>query len=140
MNKAALLEAMDYQPEPSEWGYSVEELRRAFGGNASVIAEYREVDYSGVYAVAHKWPDGSVSILTDYFGSCCGCCAYQAASGSGDVRSLVEASVRNARVFTSEDEAKTFIRTGTDDAFEFSHRAAASLLTPDGRWSLGGES
>ena len=96
---------------------------------ARVIASWVEDDYQGDEAFAYLFPDGTVAILTDYFGSCGGCDSWEDATDA-DAREMVRALVHSARLKPSIDAALVYCAEEIDDASEYPMRAAANLVNP----------
>lgn len=76
-------------------------------------------------ATAFKFPDGTVVIMTDYYGSCSGCDSWEDASDD-EARTMVTGIVTSARVFASVEEARTFCRD-PKDAEDYPFYAASNL-------------
>jgi len=111
---------------------SAQDFFDVFGGSAVLAAHWQEDDWSGSMAAAHRFPDGTIAIMTDYFGSCSYCCQWQGAAEDGEVLELIQACVRNARVFDSEGAARAYLSgPAAEDAMEFSHRDAVNLLNEE---------
>jgi len=96
-----------------------------FEGQAEILDHYTEDDWQGTLAIAYRFPDGSVAIMTDYFGSCSGCDAWEDASDA-DARAMVTSLVTSARFFEDVEAARTFCRSDKD-AEEYPFYAASSL-------------
>ncbi len=104
-----------------------EAMESIFEGKAKVCASWIADDYDGAEAFAYLFPDGTVVIMTDSFGSCSGCDQWEDASDD-DVRLMVESLVNSARVFHDVAEAYFYCLRNTDDADQYTMRAAANLV------------
>ena len=62
-----------------------------------IIASYIQDDYQGEEAFAYRFPDGSVVLITDWFGSCSGCDMWEDSTDE-EARAMVLALVHNARI------------------------------------------
>lgn len=143
MNLSDLPELINWQAvlaAPMEPG-RLEVMAAIFSGRAEVLSSYVEDDYSGVLAFAYGFPDGSVAIITDYFGSCDGCDQLLGASPQ-EVPHLIRAMVNNARVFPTLADASQFCKRlregpqpcptckrGGPEATDYPFLAAAHLFT-----------
>lgn len=82
--------------------------------------------FKGTEAFAYQYPDGTVAILTDYFGSCSGCDAWE--DSSDDVaRKMIESLVHSARLFESKNYAALWAATVEDRAEDYPFYAARNL-------------
>ena len=108
-------------------GGHVEVMESIFEGKAKVCASWIEGDYQGDEAFAYLFPDGTVAIMTDSFGSCSGCDSWEDANDD-DVRLMVESLVNSARVFHDVAEAYFFCLKNTDDADQYLMRSASNLV------------
>lgn len=90
--------------QPRCSGGHEEVMRSIFGPASQVLAWWHDGDWSGTIAIAHRLSDGRVVIMTDYYGSCSGCDAWESATDE-DAKKQVLDLVHNARVFTSVAEA-----------------------------------
>jgi hypothetical protein len=104
INWNAVLEAPRYA------GGHQEVMSAIFEGNSKILDHYTENDYQGQLAIAYEFSDGSVVIITDYFGSCGGCDAWEDAC-DGDVRTMVTSLVNSARLFDGIEEARNFCKS-----------------------------
>jgi hypothetical protein len=86
-------------------------LANVFEGVADRIASYWTDDYQGVCAWAYEFADGSVLLISDYFGSCTGCDSFQAAYdyGDGSTFELVRDLVYNGHLEPSREAAVQWI-------------------------------
>lgn len=82
-------------------------------GQGKVIAIWYEDGYHGQLAIAVESNDGSVFLMTDYFGTCSYCCAWQGSDNNERVQ-LMRAMISSARVFASRSDAVRFCQ-GVDD-------------------------
>lgn len=112
-------------------------MRAIFEGAAEVVAEWVRNCWSGDEAFAYRFHDGSVAILTDYFGSCCVCDSWVCASDE-DARSLVSSVVSSARVFSGVEAAARWCSESAAEAENYTHRCAAFLAKPLAALSGGG--
>lgn len=128
VKKQELLELINWESsmaQPRYAGGHDDVMTSIFDGNAKVLNHWNENYWQGAVATAWEFPDGSVVIMTDYYGSCSGCDAWEGASDS-EARSLITNIVTSSRVFDNIDEARNFCqdeKDGTDYPFE----AAANL-------------
>lgn len=128
MEKSQLLELINWPAvlaAPRYAGGHSDVMRAIFEGQAAIVDHYTENDYQGTLAIAYQFGDGSVAIITDYFGSCSGCDAWEDATDE-DATTMVRALVTNARVFRDADAARAFCK-GNMDAEDYPFYAAASL-------------
>lgn len=86
--------------QPRYAGGHEEVMRSIFGCASEVIAWWHEGGYQGTIAIAHKLRDGRVVVMTDYYGSCSGCDAWDCADDE-TARTLVLNLVHSARIFDS---------------------------------------
>lgn len=129
MNKQQVYDAVNWDAvmrAPRYAGGHEEVMRAMYEGRAEVIDHWVMNDYQGELAIAWRFPDGSVAVLTDYFGSCSGCDAWENATDD-EARTMVKSLASSARVFPSVNEAAEFCRTASDDAANFPFRAARNL-------------
>lgn len=136
--RASLVENINWDAvmdQPREAGGHDEIMQSVFDGAAEVIAHYNSRGYGGEVATAWRFPCGTVAIITDYYGSCSGCDAYEGA-GDEDVRRLVSGMVGSARIFDTPEEAAKFCESeelGYSEDYPF---AAAAGLRNCGSWAL----
>ena len=76
-------------------------------------------------ATDFEFPDGTVRISTDDYGSGAGCDAWEDA-GNDDVRTMVTSLVTSARVFATVEEARAFC-SNPKDAEDYPFDAAVNL-------------
>jgi len=76
------------------------DVMHALFRNAEVIAHFDGDDYQGTVAFAYRFGDGSVVLVTSYYGSCCGCDSWEDASDA-DARKLIHDLAANAHWFPS---------------------------------------
>lgn len=110
-------------------GGHYEVMESMFEGAAEIVDHWVEDDYQGTLAIAWKFPDGSVAVLTDCFGSCSGCDSWEDATDD-EARSMIQSLASSARVFDSEAEAAAWCRNADADACDFTMRAAKNLKFP----------
>lgn len=131
MKKHQLLDRIDWPrvlSQPRDSGGHEEVMRNIFMAPARVIAFHCEEDYQGEVAVAYLFADGSVAVLTDWFGSCDACDAWEDARGDDNkARELVRSLVGSARLFDSLEDALHFCKHESKDPDHYSHRAASRL-------------
>jgi hypothetical protein len=97
-----------------------------FGRNASVIAHWIDDDYQGSEAFAYQFSDGSVVLITDYFGSCSGCDAWEDSSDE-DARGMIRDMVSSSRLFSNINDAITFCE-GNLKGFEYPFESCSNLV------------
>ena len=85
-----------------------EVMRNIFGPNAEVIAEWTNDDYQGSIAVAYRLSDGRVAVMTDYYGSCSGCDAWENCT-EDEARKMISDLVKHCYVWPSTEAAKAGI-------------------------------
>lgn len=130
MDKQQVLDAVNWEKAMAAPRYSggyEDVMRSLFEGSAEVIAEWIESDYQGEEAFAYRFGDGTIVLITDYFGSCSGCDSWEDASDE-DARSMIHSMVTSSRVFPGLRYAVEFLETVEQDAAQFSHRSAKNLL------------
>lgn len=128
--KQNIKDQVDWQKVMSAPGYAgghEEVMKSLFGDNAKVIAEYIEDDYQGTEAFAYEFPDGTVAILTDYFGSCSGCDSWEDSSDE-DARKMIESLVHSTRIFPAKQQAAEWSATVEDRAEDYPFYAARNLV------------
>ena len=84
-------------------------MRNIFGSNAEVISWYTSGDWQGVIAIAYKFPNGEVAIMTDYYGSCSGCDSWED-STEEDARNMILGLCGSAKQFDTVELAKEWIK------------------------------
>lgn len=103
-------------------------MRSIFRNPVKVIAEWVEDDYQGEEAFAYQFPDGSIVLITDYFGSCSGCDSWEGASDN-EARAMIESLVHSARIKPSIDAALVFCNEeALNDASEYPFKACNNLV------------
>jgi hypothetical protein len=105
-------------------------LSELFGGNTE-IAHWNEGDYQGQVATAH-WLEGiGCVVMTDYYGSCSGCDAWED-STDDDARKMIIDLVNGAYVFPSRISAIEWINTidSERDPHTYAKEAAKNLKIP----------
>lgn len=112
--------------QPRYAGGHCDVMDNMFGESAEVIATWLEDDYQGDLAYAYRFTDGTIAIITDGFGSCCGCDSWEDAEDA-EARNMIQELAINARLFATLDEAKEFCRTVEESAEQFLFRAAKNL-------------
>ena len=108
----------------------------AYHGKAEPIAhaDDPQASWSGYSAVAHKWPDGKVSIITDSWGSCSGCCSWKACENPKDALDLLRSAASSSRLFDTEAEAIEFCEgEACKDPWNY-HFKAAAAMRKNGEW------
>ena len=107
-----------------------EHIMESIFRDGEVIAEYVENDYEGEEAFAYRLADGRIVLLTDSFGSCCGCDSYEDADDD-EIRQLITDLVNNAHVFGSITEAVAWTRNELpSDQAAYYHDQPLSHLLP----------
>ena len=101
-------------------------MKNIFGNNAKVIASWIEDDYQGSEAFAYQFNDGTVVLVTDYFGSCSGCDAWEDATDE-EARVNITEVVSSARVFSTVKEALSFCQ-GDLKGFEYPFDSCSNLV------------
>lgn len=114
--------------QPRYSGGHVEPMRAIFQGAAEVVAEWVEDDYQGSEAFAYRFQDGSIAIVTDYFGSCSGCDSWEDADDD-EVRRMIGSLVNSARVLPSAAEAVAWCLTESQKPENYSHQDAIHLAS-----------
>jgi len=130
MNKQEVFDSINYEAAlaaPRCAGGHTEVMHSLFKDSAIIIAEYTEEDYQGEIAFAYQFPDGTVCIITDYYGSCSVCDAWDGASDE-DVKYLIKSMVSSSRVFRNRAEAVEYCGVECQKPFEYSHHVAVNLL------------
>jgi hypothetical protein len=94
--------------------------------NAKVVASHIENEYQGNEAFAYKIANGRYVLVTDYFGSCSGCDAWEDASNE-EVRNLCIQLANNAHEFKSVGRMIDFIIEHSDSAELYDIRHAVPL-------------
>jgi hypothetical protein len=108
-------------------GGHIEVMEAIFGDRAQIIARYVEEDYQGTEAFAYEFPDGTIAIITDYFGSCSGCDAWEGAADE-EARNMIRSLAIDARLFPNRQEAREFCETGCKTAEQWCMQAAENLV------------
>lgn len=129
MKKDLLITAIDWQTAlaaPRYAGGHEEVMRAIFGDRAEVIAEYTEDNYQGDCAFAYAFKDGGFCVITDSFGSCSGCDAWEDSSTDA-ARNMIGSLVSSARFFETLEECQEFCKTAAADAADYTMRAAQPL-------------
>jgi hypothetical protein len=112
------------------YGGSHQDIMENLFTNCAILASYIESDYQGelgyIYLVYFGTDYAKVAIITDYFGSCSGCDAWDGADDD-DARDLCIALANNARLFDTIDEAKEYLET-CDKATSWGIASVASGL------------
>jgi hypothetical protein len=117
MKKEELEKYIDWDlviKQPRYAGGHEDVMFNIFGKNASVIAHWIEDDYQGSEAFAYQFPDGSVVLITDYFGSCSGCDAWEDATDE-DAKGMIRDMVSSSRVFSNIKDAIVFCEGFVND-------------------------
>ena len=130
MDKSQLPELINWRAvlaAPRYAGGHAEPMRAIFESRAVVAAEWIEEDYQGSEAFAYLFPGGQVAIITDYFGSCSGCDAWEDATDV-DVKEMVRSLVNSARLFADAREAARWCREQASNPEHYSHASAANLV------------
>lgn len=125
--------------QPRYAGGHEEVMRSIFGTASTVVAWWSDNDYQGTIAIAHKLEDGRVVVMTDYYGSCSGCDAWED-STDDDARKQVLDIVHHAKTFSTIEEAAAWC--DNVDAQEKPHEypfESAKNLVEQLRSNAGGE-
>lgn len=101
-------------------------MKGIFGDEKTTVSFWNEGDYQGAVAVAHKLEDGRIVVMTDYYGSCSGCDAYEAA-GDDEVKRLVTGMVQSSRVFNSIEDASEWCSSPSDEPQDYPFSYCANL-------------
>lgn len=131
MDKTSLIDLVNWPAvlaAPRRAGGHIEVMEAIFKGTAEVLASWVDEDYQDGEAFACRFPGGQVAIMTDGFGSCSGCDAWEDASAE-DARRMITSLVGSARFFETVDAARTYVQSGIDEepGSEFLMRAARKL-------------
>lgn len=129
MKKEDLEKYIDWElleKQPRYAGGHEDIMKNIFGSNAVVIADWIEDDYQGEEAFAYQFPDGTVVIITDYFGSCSGCDAWED-STIEEMKDLVRAMVSSSKVFNTIQEAITFCEQ-EHESFDYPFDSCKNLV------------
>lgn len=131
LNLESLIDWDTVMAQPRYAGGHEEVMRNIFGKNAEVIAWWSENDYQGTIAIAYRFPNGEVAVMTDYYGSCSGCDSWEDSSDT-NARSMITQLVAGAKHFADIDEAKAWLLNidANEKPWEFPWNAAANLALP----------
>ena len=115
--------------QPRYAGGHEEVMRNIFGNNAKVIAWWHENDWQGTIAIAYKFPNGEVAIMTDYYGSCSGCDSWEYSSDE-DARNMILGLCGGAKQFGDVNIAKEWIKNidSNEKPWEYPWYAAKNLV------------
>jgi hypothetical protein len=130
MNKQQILDSIDWlkvMQAPRNAGGHEEVFENIFGGNAVVIAKFIQNDYQGDEAFAFQFQDGTIAIMTDYFGSCSVCDSWEDANDE-EAMNLIISMVTSSRIFGTLDEAIEYCENAEDDACDYPMRASRQLV------------
>lgn len=131
MNKTEVLDSINWEAvmaAPRDAGGHAEVMEALFADRAQVYSSWQDDSYDGELAYAYQFPDGTICIVTDYFGTCSGCDEWEDATDA-DARTLITSMVTSSRLFSGVVEAEHYCRNAAgSDASEFSHRAAQHLF------------
>lgn len=103
-----------------------------FDKNAYILASWQSDGYDGDLIYAYLFNDGSVALITDYFGSCSGCDSWEDASDK-DAKSMITSLVSSARLFSDVYELEKFCKemdetNQGDSGFNYDFYIAKHLL------------
>ncbi len=84
-----------------------EEIMRVLFKDSKVLFEFVEDDYEGTEAFVYEI-DGNIILVTDYFGSCSGCDAYEFCTDE-ELKNLVIQLANNAQIFRTKEGLKNFL-------------------------------
>jgi hypothetical protein len=103
-------------------------MRAMFGHHAEVIAWWSDNDYQGTIAVAYRLKGGEVAIMTDYYGSCSGCDAWEGV-GDEQAKALITGLCGGAKVFDTIEAAAHWTKNidPKERPWEFPWGSAANL-------------
>ena len=90
--------------QPRYAGGHEEVMRGVFGEGSEVLAWWHKQDYAGTVAIAHGLSDGRVVVMTDYYGSCSGCDAWENADDENARKQILDL-VHHAKVFATVEKA-----------------------------------
>ena len=100
--------------QPRYAGGHEQVMRNIFGKNAEVLDFWNEGDWQGTIAVAYKFSNGEVAIMTDYYGSCSGCDSWEDSSDT-QARDMILGLCGSAKQFDSVELAKEWIKNIDSD-------------------------
>lgn len=129
MTKQEVVDAVDWSAAlsaPRFAGGHHDVMRAMFGDRAKVACEWTEDDYQGQIAFAYEFADGTIAIVTDEFGSCSGCDSWEDATDE-EARNMIQQLAINARLFPGRAEAARYCKSDTEDADQWTMRAAKNL-------------
>lgn len=114
--------------QPRYAGGHEEVMRNIFGKNAEVLDFWNEGDWQGTIAIAYKFPNGEVAIMTDYYGSCSGCDSWED-STEEDARNMILGLCGSAKQFDSVELAKEWIKNidSENKPWDYPYQAAKNL-------------
>lgn len=107
MDLETLIDWKTVLEQPRCAGGHEEVMRNIFGKNAKVVAWWSEEEYQGTIAIAYQFPTGEVAIMTDYYGSCSGCDAWEDSSEK-DARNMILSLCGSAQQFQNLAAAKAW--------------------------------
>lgn len=115
--------------EPRYAGGHSEVMAAIFKDAGKVLGSWEEGDYSGEIAWAYEFPDGTVAIITDSYGSCSGCDSWTDSSEK-NARAMVEELVKAAKLYPSSADATAALKAMDTEEWglDFSPKAAANLI------------
>lgn len=112
---------------PRYAGGHTEVLDAIFREKAKIAASWLEDDYDGTVIYAYEFPDGTHALISDSFGSCSGCDAWEDSTDE-EARAMIQSLVSSARLFPSRDELIAYCETGCRDPAEYHFRSATNLV------------
>lgn len=104
-------------------------MNAMFGNKAKVISNWVEDDYQGTTAWAYEFEDGTVAIMTDWFGSCSGCDAWEDCTDD-DARNMILGLCGSAKHFQTLEQAKDWTKniSPREEPTDFPWEAAQNLF------------
>ncbi len=112
---------------PRYAGGHSEVMEAIFGDNAEIVAQWSDNDYQGNVAYAYRFKDGSLAFMTDSYGSCSGCDAWDGANDA-NARSMIESLVGSSRLFPSIVEALAWLQGPPDEAADYHFQYCTNLI------------
>lgn len=97
-----------------------------FQDKAKVIVSWVQEDYQGDLAYAYEFPDGTVVLMTDSFGSCSGCDSWEYATDE-EAKAMIQQLAINSRVFANRVNAQEFLDSAAGNPEHFHMSAAKNL-------------
>jgi len=101
-----MVEAINWETAlaaPRSAGGHQQVMESIFGLNARIAESWHEGDYQGSIVYAYEFTTGGFCVITDSYGSCSGCDAWEDASDEA-ARNMITTMVSSARFFESFGE------------------------------------